>query len=215
MYLQVSTGDLHEVRSKICLAIENEFNEIKVTLSREKMCLLHNYNSSFFKNVVFHVFLYALKELHKQLMKAKLETMSVVCSGHFTKTMGLPCAHKMNNWRNEPLILDFIHPQWRIDGRILSAYAVTHNDDHDDGFGVMLDELCTKYQEWPGFKKDIAREKISELLNQFDILFEPNARPPKGRPPKLNNKRKAISSTRRDPSSFEFVEASHHCSSSK
>ena len=33
MYLQVSTSDLHEVQSKICLAIENEFNEIKVLLT--------------------------------------------------------------------------------------------------------------------------------------------------------------------------------------
>jgi hypothetical protein len=29
-YLQVSIGDLYEVQSKICLTIQNEFNEIKV-----------------------------------------------------------------------------------------------------------------------------------------------------------------------------------------
>ncbi|XP_078159354.1 protein FAR1-RELATED SEQUENCE 5-like [Carex rostrata] len=125
-YLQVSTGDLYEVRSKMCLAIENEFNEIK----------------------------------------------------------------------------------WRIDGRSLSVYAATHNDDHDDGFDVILEELRTKYQEWPASTKDTARERIKELINQFDVPFEPITRPPKGRPPKSKNKRKAVSSTRRDPSGFEFVKAS-------
>ena len=88
----------------------------------------------------------------------------------------------------------------------------THDDDHDDGFSVMLEELRTKYQEWPASKKVTARQRIKELLNQFDVLFEPNTRRPKGRPPKSNNKRKAVSSTRRDPSGFEFVEA---CGSSK
>jgi hypothetical protein len=73
----------------------------------------------------------------------------------------------------------------------------------------MLEELCIKYQQWLICKKELAREKISELLNQFDIIFEHNVRPPKGHSPNLNNKRKAISSTRRDPSSFEFVETSH------
>ncbi|XP_078149520.1 protein FAR1-RELATED SEQUENCE 5-like [Carex rostrata] len=137
-YLQVSTGDLYEVQSKICLAIENEFNKIKASLSSEKIQLLHNCNTSFFKNVVYHVSIYALKELHKQHMKAKLGTMSAVCSGQFTKTMGLPCAHKMTNWRNEPLNLDLIHSRWRIDQRTLSAHVSTHKDDPDGGLSVLL-----------------------------------------------------------------------------
>lgn len=104
------------------------------------------------------------------------------------KTMGLPCAHKMVNWRNEALNLDLIHSQWQLDGRYLSAFTTTHNGDRDDGFSVMLEELRTKYQEWPVSKKDIAREKISELLNRFDVLSEPNTRPPKGRPANSKNK---------------------------
>ncbi|XP_078152321.1 uncharacterized protein LOC144547523 [Carex rostrata] len=214
-YLQVSTGNLYEVRSKMCLIIENEFNEIKTKLSREKMNLLHSCSTSFYKNVVYRVSICALKELRKQHMKAKLGIMNAVCSGQFTKTMDLLCAHKMINWRNEPLILDLIHSQWRIDGRTLSANVATHNDGHDDGLSVMLEELRIKYQEWPTSKKETTHERIKELLNQSDVLFDPNTRPPKGRPPKPNNKRKAVSSTRRDPSGFEFVEASRQCGLNK
>jgi hypothetical protein len=34
-YLQVSIGDLCEVKNKICLAIENQFHEIKAQLYSE------------------------------------------------------------------------------------------------------------------------------------------------------------------------------------
>jgi hypothetical protein len=56
-----------------------------VQLSSEKIHLLHICNASFFKNVVYRVSLYALKEMHKQCMKAKLGTMSPACSGRFIK----------------------------------------------------------------------------------------------------------------------------------
>jgi hypothetical protein len=60
-----------------------------VQLSSEKIHLLHICNASFFKNVVYRVSLYALKEMHKQYMKAKLGTMSPVCSGRFIKLLVL------------------------------------------------------------------------------------------------------------------------------
>ena len=75
--------------------------------------------------------------------------------------------------------------------------------------------MLFSHLKWPASKKEIARERIKELINQCDVLFEPITRPPKGRPPKSNNKRKAVSSTQRDPSGFEFVEASRQCGSSK
>jgi hypothetical protein len=86
-------------------------------------------------------------------MKAKLGTMSPACSGHFTKTMDLPCAHRMENWRDVALSLDLIHSQWQLDGRYLSAFIITQNNVQDDGFGVMLEELRIKYQEWSISKK--------------------------------------------------------------
>ncbi len=41
-YLQVSTGDLCEVKNKICLAIENQFHEIKAQLLSEQIRVPHH-----------------------------------------------------------------------------------------------------------------------------------------------------------------------------
>jgi hypothetical protein len=135
----------------------------------------------FFRDVISHVSRYTLKELQKQYMKVELGTMSPVCSGRFTKTMGLPCAHEMCKWKNGTLPLDLIHSQWRIEGKVLSSPVLSAStalyNDSDDTFHIMLEELRTKYQEWPTFKKEVAREKISELLNQSDVLSEPNNHP--------------------------------------
>ncbi|CAN6718572.1 unnamed protein product [Malus baccata var. baccata] len=42
-YLQVSTGGLREVKEKICLAIESQFQEIKTQLSSEKVRVSHKF----------------------------------------------------------------------------------------------------------------------------------------------------------------------------
>ena len=70
-YLQVSTGDLRVVKEKICLAVEHEFNEIKVKLSNEKLKLPHDGNVTFFRDLYYHVSQFALKEIHKQYKVAK------------------------------------------------------------------------------------------------------------------------------------------------
>ena len=40
-YLHDSTGDLCQVKDKICLAIQNEFEEIKTQLSSEQLRISH------------------------------------------------------------------------------------------------------------------------------------------------------------------------------
>lgn len=100
-YLQVSTGDFHQVKNKICLAIENEFKEIKVQLSSEKIRVPHKYNISFFKEIINRVSVFATREILKQYEMVKHGTMQPICKGHFTATMGLPCAHKIIDWKGK------------------------------------------------------------------------------------------------------------------
>lgn len=76
------------------------------------------------------------------------------CTGHFTATMGLPCAHKLKNSREKELSLDLIHPHWRIDILTLNPEDVSHNDGANP-FVKLLDELNEKYQVWPLHKKEI------------------------------------------------------------
>ena len=115
-YLQVSIGDLCEVKNKICLAIENQFHEIKAQLYSEQIRVPHHLHIPLFRELVTHVSVFALDQLFKQCEIAKSDEL-FVCKGHFMKTMGLLCAHKIRNMKHEVLHIDDIHPQWRLDIR--------------------------------------------------------------------------------------------------
>ncbi|KAK9736070.1 hypothetical protein RND81_04G247900 [Saponaria officinalis] len=108
-YLHVSTGDFAQVVSKICLAIDNEFQEINTMLENERIRVPHRCRISQFKFL-----------LNCQYEMAKFGTLKPNCSGHFTATMGLPCAHLMNQAKESSLVLDSIDPQWRIDTTFLN-----------------------------------------------------------------------------------------------
>ncbi|GKB40786.1 hypothetical protein Tco_0885728, partial [Tanacetum coccineum] len=127
------------------------------------------------------------------------------CTGHFTATMGLPCAHKIINSYENELSLDLIHPHWRIDTLTLNPEDVSNNDDANP-FAKLLDELNEKYQAWPLHKKETATLMTTNLINQSDMLFEPLIQRPRGRPPKAKRK-KGTTSTARNPSRFEYVES--------
>ncbi|KAL4555319.1 hypothetical protein LXL04_037936 [Taraxacum kok-saghyz] len=199
LYLQVSTGGFQGVKEKICLAITNEFNEIKVKLAYEKIHVLHICDVPVFKELLYNVSHFALHEIHMQFERIKNGTMTD-CTGHFMATMGLPCAHKINHLYRKPLSLDLIHPHWKIDTLRLDSKDDSQNDVVNE-FDGLLSELSTKYQTWPLSKKEIAISMITKLLNESDTFFEPMILRPKGRPPKANKKR-GVNSTARDPSRF-------------
>ncbi|PWA55937.1 hypothetical protein CTI12_AA397510 [Artemisia annua] len=212
-YLQVSTGDFQQVKKKLSLAIEHEFNEIKVRLASERIKVPHNCNTPVFKELLYNLSLFALKEIHKQYVKAKDGKMTS-CTGHFMASMGLPCAHKIKHMKGSVLSLDLVHSHWRIDTLSLIPEDDSHDDDTNK-FVMLLDELRSKYQVWPLHKKELAISMITKLVNEQDISFEPVIQRPRGRPPKAKKKR-GITSTTRDPSRFEYVESSntHNPSSS-
>ncbi|GKD78576.1 PKS-NRPS hybrid synthetase [Tanacetum coccineum] len=60
LYLQVSTRSFQDVKKKICLAVEHEFNEIKVKLASEKIRVPHNCNMPLFRELLSHVSQFAL-----------------------------------------------------------------------------------------------------------------------------------------------------------
>ncbi|PWA86891.1 protein FAR1-RELATED SEQUENCE 5 [Artemisia annua] len=223
-YLQVSTGDFQQVKKKLCLAIRgvigsgyrgyrHEFNEIKVRLASERIKVPHNCNTPIFRELLSNLSLFALKEIHKQYVKAKDGKMTS-CTGHFMATMGLPCAHKIKHMKGNVLSLDLVHSHWRIDTLSLIPEDDSHDDDANK-FVTLLDELRSKYQVWPLHKKEFTISMITKLVNKHDIVFEPVIQRPRGRPPKAKKKR-GITSKTRDPSRFEYVESSntHNPSSS-
>ncbi|GKD30919.1 protein FAR1-related sequence 5 [Tanacetum coccineum] len=105
------------------------------------------------------------------------------CTGHYMATMGLPCAHKIKDWNQMTLSLELIHPHWRINTLSLNREDDLQNDG-DNRFVKLLEELNSKYQSWPLNKKEHAISMINQLVNESDILFEPVIQRPRGRPRK-------------------------------
>ncbi|XP_078161175.1 PKS-NRPS hybrid synthetase cheA-like [Carex rostrata] len=116
--LHVPAGDLREVKNKFCSTVEKQYKEMITQLESEKIRVLYHCSKvSLFENILCRVSEHALVELYKQYEKVKKSTVDPVCTGRFTATMGLPCAHTMVN--SEALNLDLVHQQWRIDTRLL------------------------------------------------------------------------------------------------
>nr|KAJ0198150.1 hypothetical protein LSAT_V11C700356530 [Lactuca sativa] len=185
-YLQVSTGGFQGVTEKICLAIRHEFNEIKVKLANEKIKVLLKCDTPVFRELLYHLSHFALKEIHIQY--EKIYGTMVPCTGHFMATMGLPFAHKIQHLLGMKLSLNLIHPYWRIDTLRLNSEDDSHNDGVNK-FDELLTELSSRYQMWPLSKKEFVTSMINKLLTESDTLFEPMIRRPKGRPPKSKKKK--------------------------
>ncbi|KAG5558418.1 hypothetical protein RHGRI_008375 [Rhododendron griersonianum] len=188
-YLQVSTGDLHQVKNKVCLAIDNEFNEIKAQLSSDTPQMRYIF---FLRNSSL-MCCHLLWGNYSNNMKwsSMGQCVQRTCIGHFMASMGLPCAHKMIGWKGKVIPLDEIHTQWRIDRR----YLVVPDD---------------KYQEWPLSQKECVLRKISQLINPFvPLVLEPNILPHKGCP---SGSKKGTTSTGRNTSQFEILKATRKCS---
>ena len=70
-YLQVSTGGFQGITEKFCLAIRHKFNEIKVKLANKKIKVLLKCDTPDFRELLYNVSHFALKEIHIQYEKVK------------------------------------------------------------------------------------------------------------------------------------------------
>ncbi|KAG5561998.1 hypothetical protein RHGRI_004888 [Rhododendron griersonianum] len=209
-YLTVSTSNFREVREKICLAIDNQYNEIKTKVASEKIRVTHKFKIPMLKELVTHVSVFALGELFKQCELARTDYVLGSCTGNFSRTMGLPCAHMMRNKKDGILRLGDIHPQWRIDTR---SFTNMDGGAHRTGSEIecLLKNFHEKCKNMPLVQKEESLKQIALLVDaEIPLTLEPNVQPHKGRP-LGSKKRKGDSSTTRHPSAFEIVEKTRKC----
>ncbi|KAF7144569.1 hypothetical protein RHSIM_Rhsim04G0198300 [Rhododendron simsii] len=209
-YLTVSTGNFREVREKICLAIENQYNEIKTKIASEKLRVIRKFQIPMLKELVSHVSFFALGELFKQCELARTDYVLGPCTGHFSRTMGLLCAHMMRDKKDGTLLLDDIHPQWRIDRSFTDMDGGVNTNGSE--IESLLKRFHDKYKQMPLAQKEDSQRRIAELVDgEIPLTLEPNIQPHKGRP-LGSKKRKGDSSTTRHPSAFEIAEKTRKCS---
>ena len=172
-----STGNLHAVVDSISVLLKNEYSQYLIEHNEAKMRLASNVRNIIpFRDLFTKVSPFALEAMRKQYNLVRNHQMKP-CTGYFTTTMGLPCAHKIEACMNrEPCLLKLedIHSHWYL------KEIATGGDDEGINEAPNLDDLLQ--------------------------INEPAKVKPPGRPPGSRNKRRRQKEdTRRDPSGFEYA----------
>ncbi|KAL6567452.1 hypothetical protein OROGR_001120 [Orobanche gracilis] len=203
-YLQVSTGDLRQVKQKICNGIVNQYKEITAKFESEKLRIPHKFHIPLFKNLLGHVSVFALEEIYKQHEMA-MSSILPPCKGQFSETMGLPCAHRIQDMKSAGFGLENIHTQWRFDVRSFSGICENLKDDGDN-IDNLLKQFQLKYNKMSLIEKEDSRKQVCQLVeHSYPLIKEPLTCSHRGRPLSAKRKRES-SSTTRDPSAFEIIE---------
>ncbi|CAG8613947.1 3445_t:CDS:2, partial [Cetraspora pellucida] len=215
LYLHLGTtvtshieGDLHYIRTTISLAVTNQKKEIDAMVASERIHVpLFALNNPLYSNIRGKVSTFTLKKINEQCQKtnrAITEEPLPPCTGSFSKTMGLPCAHTISLLENDQaLTLDSIHEHWWISERSLVSY-IGKND--EDALQPLLQNLQERYQEWPKSQQETAWVTLDNMINTpLIVLQNPREVSTRGHPSGTSH-RSSANSTRRNPSGFELVE---------
>jgi hypothetical protein len=175
-------------------------------MAQERSRIYSNLNIPVFRQVVGKISSFALKVLLEHSQTANSVS---ACTGAFKRTMGMPCIHDfVQKQRIESSfeITDF-HDQWKL--QLPESY-----DTHTLDFDILLGEISERFSNSTPQQREAAlqalRQVNSALLSTSGLLepaiLQQNAR---GRPTgALNRQPHNISSTRRNPSGFEYAERS-------
>ena len=172
-----SIGDLKAVVEAIDVLLTKEHSEFLIALGEAKMRLSKDLRRvPIFRDLFAKVAPFALRQMLPQYVLIEKQQMKP-CTKTFTTTMGLPCAHKMEERMRDPggvLRLEDIHTHWHL--------KVTNQDDERD-------------------------ENLDDLLHINEpSTIRPAGRPPGARN-KRRRQRDHEDSTTRDPSGFEYSRA--------
>lgn len=157
IYLNTSQLDLFEAWRSIKLAVLNQLSELQANQAKQQIRTPIELSGILYSNIrgwVSHEALRKVEEQRKRLSKDELPA----CTGVFTATLGLPCAHVLEPLvhQDQPLQLRHFHTHWHL-------------------------------------QREGTPQLILEPRPQFDTITTKSKLP--------------VTSTRREPSAFEAVEA--------
>ncbi len=125
MLKQVANGDLYKVYCHIRRLLQHQPHEYEAKSATELTRLNHHLNRPFLAPLIGRVSVYALNKFANELARSGERNFSSTCTGTFTKTMGLPCAHELQRRyiANQPVYLSLVHSHWYL----LPANLAHHN----------------------------------------------------------------------------------------
>lgn len=97
--LGISTGDLLSVVTSIDSLLQNQHQEYIIALGEAKnntLMILKGANTSVYRDLTPYITPFALLRIHEQYLRLSDKSQPLpLCTGKFTKTMGLPCVHRI------------------------------------------------------------------------------------------------------------------------
>ena len=212
-YLLVSTGHIDTVCMKLELAISNQITEIRAKEQSDKINIKHQYRLPVFNNLIGKISDFAMNILYNQYKKIFTDDFNnQVCRLKLFKTMGIPCSHMIKNYLglSQSIEIEKIAKQWWIIN--LEDHQVSiQNSIQENNINSILENLKSLYENSTPYEQATIINSVAELANiqLSNTLSNPIVQKTKGRPTgSLNNRSNIpLSSTQRDPSLFEYVEA--------
>jgi MULE transposase domain len=122
-YLQISTGDLKSVFDKITIMLTNQHAEYDGAIAHNRTRTPHTTNNPFYSQLLGRISNYTLGQLWNQRYRLTNIDSLTKCTGRFSNSMGLPCAHTIQSRLHENgyLTIDDIHPHWHFLPRVPST----------------------------------------------------------------------------------------------
>jgi hypothetical protein len=118
--LQVSTGDLKIVFEKIRLLLKNDHMEHDSALAMDLTHIPHTARDPLYSQLIGRVSNFALGKIWEQRHRLVVSELLPPCTRTFSSSMGLPCAHQIQQRlrENQVLQLEDVHQHWYYNLRI-------------------------------------------------------------------------------------------------
>jgi MULE transposase domain len=205
-YLNVSTGDLLDVKQKILLVVKKQHLEISASIENDKIRVNHELRIPFFSDVVGKISTFILKKVfieYKSAVNTNVENITS-CNNVWTRTFGIPCRHIIKNMISQNLKLsrENFHKHWWLDR---NNNEIINNEESNQDLTTCLTRILTESVNWPTYLKNHFCKGILSLEDRLKVhLKNPSITQTRGRPSGSNNI--LDNSTRRELSAFEYVE---------
>ncbi|KAJ3453427.1 hypothetical protein MRS44_017674 [Fusarium solani] len=113
-HLKTSQVDLFEAWRTIKLVLANQLAELKANQARQHITIPLQLSGALYSNIRGWISHEALRRVEAQ--RQRLSREHPACTGVFTKTLGLPCAHSLKPLLDEyqPLLLHHFHSHWYL-----------------------------------------------------------------------------------------------------
>ncbi|CAG8631377.1 4188_t:CDS:2 [Cetraspora pellucida] len=154
-YFQILMGNLNIVYEKISLLLENQHHEIKAMIAKDKTCIAHAQNISFYNKLIIKILAFSLRKIYEQYLKALQATFANLLE---------PCT-------NQSLNLNNIHHHWWIKDNQLLLQRQNRINDHS--LLQLLQDFNQQYDTWSASQQTAAYHKLSELIKEPMLLLDP------------------------------------------